>query len=155
MSRIFSKAKHSGFTLVEVIVVLVVLAILLAILVPSMVGWIAKAKEKQVQVELRTVALAIQSAQAETYGEMGYAVQTSSSLSEPFTYSSRSGFTPSKWDARFLTHFKEYLNDDTLFSRIPSIYAYPDGSFYFSYKVSGKTYYYAKPADGDVTVTTY
>jgi len=38
---------------------------------------------------------------------------------------------------------------------IPSIYAYPDGSFYFSYKVSGKTYYYAKPTDGDVTVTTY
>ena len=32
---------------------------------------------------------------------------------------------------------------------------HPDGSFYFSYKVSGKTYYYAKPTDGDVTVTTY
>ena len=72
---------ETGQAALWVVILLVVLAILLAILVPSMVGWIAKAKEKQVQVELRTVALAIQSAQAETYGEMGYAVQTSSSFS--------------------------------------------------------------------------
>lgn len=36
--------KNKGFTLVEVIVVLVILAVLAAVMVPSMTGWIDKAK---------------------------------------------------------------------------------------------------------------
>ena len=59
------KRNKSGFTLVEVIVVLVILAILAAIMIPAMTGWIGKAKEKQVYVELREVALAMKSAYAE------------------------------------------------------------------------------------------
>ncbi len=39
--------KKSGFTLMELIVVLVILAILAAIMIPSMLGWIDKAREKQ------------------------------------------------------------------------------------------------------------
>lgn len=37
---------NKGFTLVEVIVVLVILAILAGIMVPTMTGWIDKAKNK-------------------------------------------------------------------------------------------------------------
>lgn len=49
-----------GFTLVELIVVLVILAILLAILVPSLVGWINRARTRGDLVEARQVYLAAQ-----------------------------------------------------------------------------------------------
>ena len=61
------KNNKKGFTLVEIIVVLVILAILAAILIPSMVGWIDKAKEKQVYVEARTYLLAAQTLASEKY----------------------------------------------------------------------------------------
>ena len=56
-----------GFTLVEVIVVLVILAILAAILIPSMTGWIDKAKNQSVLVEARSVLLAAQTLASEEY----------------------------------------------------------------------------------------
>lgn len=61
------KNSRKGFTLVEVIVVLVILAILAAIMIPSMVKWIDKAKEKSVIVEARTVLLAAQTLASEAY----------------------------------------------------------------------------------------
>ncbi len=65
MKKLLNK---KGMTLVEVIVVLVILAILAAILVPSMVGWINKAKEKTVLAEARAVYLAAQTIASEKYG---------------------------------------------------------------------------------------
>ncbi len=59
MFKLFAKNKK-GFTLVEVIVVLVILAILAAIMVPSMTGWIDKAKDQSILVEGRTCLLAAQ-----------------------------------------------------------------------------------------------
>lgn len=56
-----------GFTLVEVIVVLVILAILAAIVIPSMVGWIDKAKQKSAVVEGRSMLLAAQTIASENY----------------------------------------------------------------------------------------
>ena len=41
------KNNNKGFTLVELIVVLVILAILAAILVPALLGYIDRAREKQ------------------------------------------------------------------------------------------------------------
>lgn len=71
---IFAKAKKArenkkGFTLVELIVVLVILAILAAILVPALLGWIDKAKEKQILVNARTAYMAAQTLVSEDYAK--------------------------------------------------------------------------------------
>ena len=71
---IFEKAKKArenkkGFTLVELIVVLVILAILAAILVPALLGWIDKAKEKQIVVEGRVVQMAAQTVASEQHSK--------------------------------------------------------------------------------------
>jgi len=60
-----------GFTLVEVIVVLVILAAIAAILIPSLTGWIDKARAKTNVVSTREIYLAAQTAISETYGENG------------------------------------------------------------------------------------
>lgn len=54
-----------GFTLVEVLVVMVILAILAAAVIPSMTGYIDKAKNKAILTEARAVYVAAQSAVSE------------------------------------------------------------------------------------------
>lgn len=63
-----------GFTLVELIVVLVILAILAALLIPSLTGYINKAKAKQVVAETRQVVMAAQTLVDEAYSAGGGAV---------------------------------------------------------------------------------
>ena len=62
------KAKNKGFTLVELIVVLVILAILAAITVPSLLGFIDKAKDKNLVVNAKYLLTAVQTEIVETYG---------------------------------------------------------------------------------------
>jgi len=52
---------------VELIVVLVILAILAAIMVPSMIGWVDRAKEKEIMLTARNAYLAAQELVFEEY----------------------------------------------------------------------------------------
>lgn len=71
LRKIFSKQKEkkNGFTLVELIVVLVILAILAAIMVPTLIGWIDKAKEKQAVLRANNLYKAAQAVASEWYAE--------------------------------------------------------------------------------------
>lgn len=63
------KKNNKGFTLVELIVVLVILAILAAILVPALLGYIDRAREKQYVLNAKSALTAAQAELSSLYGE--------------------------------------------------------------------------------------
>ena len=143
MRTYFRKGK--GFTLVEVIVVLVILAILAAILIPSLTGWIDKAKEKQVTVELREVALAAETSYQEVYAKysLGAATQV--------IY--LSGQTSAEsLDREFATLMKQYLSGDVSWANVKSV-TMTGNYLYISYTKSSVRYLYSRSVDGTVTIT--
>lgn len=63
------KHNKKGFTLVELLVVLVILTILAAAIIPSMMGFIDRAKKESIAAEQRSVLLAAQVEVNEMYGK--------------------------------------------------------------------------------------
>ena len=63
------KKNNKGFTLVELIVVLVILAILAAILVPTLLGYIERARSEKDFSTAQTVRVAAQAEIDQTYGD--------------------------------------------------------------------------------------
>lgn len=61
------KKKEQGFTLIEIIVVLLIIGILLAITIPSIMGYVSKAKDAQLLTEARSVLLAAKTKGTQLY----------------------------------------------------------------------------------------
>lgn len=70
-------SKNKGFTLVELIVVLVILAILAAILVPTLLGYIDKARSEKDFATAQSVRVATQAQIDELYGKGDNKVEAS------------------------------------------------------------------------------
>lgn len=73
---------RKGFTLVELIVVMVILAILAAILAPALLGYIDKAKEKQVILNAKSVLTAAQVEMSNLYAQTFDGTMTESQKQE-------------------------------------------------------------------------
>lgn len=73
-----STKKESGFTLVELIVALVILATLAALLVPSLTGYIDKARQNAVIAKARAVLVASQAVVTEAYADGKLVLDTGS-----------------------------------------------------------------------------
>jgi len=71
------KNNNKGFTLVELIVVLVILAILAAILVPTLLGYINRARDEKDYSTAQSVRVAVQAEIDELYGKGNSNVQWS------------------------------------------------------------------------------
>jgi len=85
------KKNNKGFTLVELIVVLVILAILAAILVPTLLGYIDRARAEKDYSTAQTVRVAAQSAIDQAYGEGHYADGTSPASGKTLTIKDANG----------------------------------------------------------------
>lgn len=69
LKKLMNMKKKKGFTLIELIVVLVIMAILAAAAIPTMMGYVDKARASQHLAEGRSVYVAATAACTEAYGK--------------------------------------------------------------------------------------
>lgn len=77
--------KHSGFTLIEVMIVIVIIAILSAISLPSYQNYIIKAKIKEAQSNLIGLSLSVESNYQRQLKYHSKSLDSTESLKEEFT----------------------------------------------------------------------
>ena len=131
--------KKNGFTLVELIVVLVILAILAALLIPALVGYIDKAKQKSVIAETRSIVMAVQTEASELYASANFDEQKK--LLSEFTIASKDGksmYSTGTENKEIIGNFKERYEEIKNLSEISSL----DDKGYFSAIIDadGKVY---------------
>lgn len=149
----FIRNKDAGFTMVEIIVVLIIVAILVAIVLPSMSGWIRDAEEKSVNLELRTIAMAVDSAYTEIYVEYNMASKKGSHS----IYYSKDKPSSQDYDISFAKSFEKYLRDDVNPDSVSFVNIVPSDSgnkLFIGYIKGGTTYRYSREADGSITITS-